>query len=220
MKTTIRTIEERYKEDLEAQKMREEEIQQMESHLEDLRAKLEEAKKNGDIETFKATKKSIEDSEDVIEVLKAMDKHKSFSPFDVSEAWKNFREDYDRVYDRLDGECKKKGKEFSEAYKKLLEHQNSGLRSQQMLAELAGITPESDGVGRRSYTDIPLRYIPEKAVVQIPGNYRMETPEVLFFVGSGLWSYVPGVSSDGSGDALSTAWAILHNHIPVPEIKL
>ena len=220
MKNTIKTIEERYKEDLKAQDERNEEIQKTESQLADLKAKLEEAKRNGDIEIFKTTKEDIRDLEDVLEVLRSMNTHKSFTPVDVSEAWDNFRSGYDKEYDRIEGDCKKKMHEFAEAYKKLLMHQNYGLSVQNMLADMAGIE-KVDGIsGQVDYPDLPLRYIPEKAAVHVPNNSRVETPEVLFLVGSGIWKLDQGAVLNGEYDALQTAWSILHLHKTVPEVNL
>lgn len=223
MKITIDEIQKMASEDNLAREKRHQAISEAESQIESLKAQLPELGRNGKTEEYKSTKQKIKDLEDDVEILKLQGTIPPFGKAEAAEAWQNYVKEYNKSFEKKVAEYDKAKSGLAQMYADLVKSQNEALKKRELLADLAGISPDdrsgwAGNVGVE-YSLFPLRYLPESPVTSFPKNCRVETPELAFFVQSGLWT-IGGGYPVAAGDAVDVLWRVVHRHESADDISL
>lgn len=217
-KITIDSIAKMHKEDEIARAHKMEELEQLRQKRAALQDRLVEDAQYG-VEALRATRAEIADIDDQILVDEAQLNHSSYTINDAIEAWEESSKPYNKGLEKDLADYNKQKADLAKTYENIVRKQNKRLQDRECLAQLAGVSPVRAGVdgAQIEYPPFPMRYIPEGPVVKLPSKCQVETPELSFFVGSGVWKMIEGVPSVPVTDSVTTLNHIVRRHIPIDD---
>lgn len=169
-----------------------------------LAAEMEEAASAGDLARFRDLKAQRSEVDEEIYVAQQQRKKPETVPeAAAASAWKEFRSDYEKDFERLQKALRKAGDELEHLFVDLVRLQADALRERERLAVYAGTDPE------QIESTYSMSYITKNERRQ-PGMVPYSTPEVIYFVTSDRWTQ--DAAKQYRCAEADAAWEVIGHH--------